>query len=56
MQGLSHPQGDTNGAGEEARKRLVLDTNILLCGVFRIRVRSLLEAPESSVSSYAPDT
>jgi hypothetical protein len=39
----------------EVRKRLVLDANILLRGVFGIRVRSLLEAYESSVSFYAPD-
>lgn len=39
----------------EVRKRLVLDANILLRGVFGIRVRSLLETYESKVSFYAPD-
>ncbi len=39
-----------------ARKRLVLDANILLRGVFGTRVRSLLETYESTVSFYAPDT
>jgi predicted nucleic acid-binding protein len=39
----------------EVRKRLVLDANILLRGVFGIRVRALLEAYESTVSFYAPD-
>jgi hypothetical protein len=39
----------------EVRKRLVLDANILLRGVFGVRVRSLLEAYEGTVSFYAPD-
>ena len=39
----------------EGRKRLVLDANILLHGVFGIRVLTILEAYESSVSFYAPD-
>lgn len=37
------------------QKRLVLDANILLRAVFGVRVRSLLEAYEDSVSFYAPD-
>ncbi len=37
------------------QKRLVLDANILLRGVFGVRVRSLLETYEDSVSFYAPD-
>jgi len=36
-------------------KRLVLDANILLRAVFGIRVRSLLEAYESTVAFYTPD-
>ena len=36
-------------------KRLVLDANILLRGVFGYRVRALLEAYESEVSFYSPD-
>jgi predicted nucleic acid-binding protein len=36
-------------------KRLVLDANILLRAVFGVRVRSLLEGYEGSVSFYAPD-
>ena len=40
----------------EVRKRLVLDANILLRGVFGTRVRSLLDTYESKVSFYAPDT
>jgi predicted nucleic acid-binding protein len=37
------------------QKRLVLDTNILIRGVFGVRVRSLLLAYEDSVSFYTPD-
>lgn len=37
------------------QKRLVLDANILLRAVFGVRVRSLLETHEDSVSFYAPD-
>ncbi len=37
------------------QKRLVLDANILLRAVFGVRVRSLLESYEDSVSFYAPD-
>lgn len=37
------------------QKRLVLDANILLRAVFGVRVRSLLEIYEDSVSFYAPD-
>ena len=37
------------------QKRLVLDANILLRAVFGVRVRSLLEAYEDSVSFYTPD-
>ncbi len=37
------------------QKRLVLDANILLRGVFGVRVRNLLETYEDSVSFYAPD-
>ena len=37
------------------QKRLVLDANILLRAVFGVRVRTLLEAHEDSVSFYAPD-
>ena len=37
------------------QKRLVLDANILLRAVFGVRVLSLLEAYEDSVSFYAPD-
>lgn len=37
------------------QKRLVLDANILLRAVFGIRVRSLLETYEDSVSFYTPD-
>lgn len=37
------------------RKRLVLDANILLRAVFGVRVRSLLETYEDSVSFYSPD-
>jgi hypothetical protein len=37
------------------RKRLVLGANILLRAVFGVRVRSLLETYEDSVSFYAPD-
>jgi hypothetical protein len=40
----------------EVRKRLVLDANILLRGVFGTRVRPLLGAYESIVSFYPPDT
>ena len=36
-------------------KRIVLDANILLRAVFGVRVRSLLETHEDSVSFYAPD-
>lgn len=36
-------------------KRLVLDANILLRGVFGDRVRALLEAYKSNVSFYSPD-
>jgi hypothetical protein len=39
----------------EVRKRLALDANILIRGVFGIRVRSLLETYETTVSFYAPD-
>src|SRR6185312_6460957 len=35
--------------------RLVLDANILVRGVFGIRVRSLLEKYEDSVEFYSPD-
>lgn len=37
------------------QKRIVLDANILLRAVFGVRVRSLLETYEDSVSFYAPD-
>lgn len=37
------------------QKRLVLDANILLRFVFGVRVRSLLETYEDSVSFYTPD-
>lgn len=37
------------------QRRLVLDANILLRAVFGVRVRSLLEAYEDTVSFYAPD-
>jgi hypothetical protein len=37
------------------RKRLVLDANILLRAVFGIRVFTLLETYEDSVSFYTPD-
>jgi hypothetical protein len=37
------------------QKRIVLDANILLRAVFGIRVRSLLETYEDSVSFFAPD-
>lgn len=37
------------------QKRVVLDANILLRAVFGVRVRSLLETYEDSVSFYAPD-
>lgn len=37
------------------QKRVVLDANILLRAVFGVRVRSLLEAHEDSVSFYAPE-
>lgn len=37
------------------QKGLVLDANILLRAVFGVRVRSLLETYEDSVSFYAPD-
>jgi len=36
-------------------KRLVLDANILLRGVFGVRVRSLLEAYEDAAAFYSPD-
>ena len=36
-------------------KRLVLDANILLRGVFGVRVRSLLEAYEDAIAFYSPD-
>jgi predicted nucleic acid-binding protein len=36
-------------------KRLVLDANILLRAVFGVRVRSLLETYEDSVSFYTPE-
>ncbi len=36
-------------------KRLVLDANILLRGVFGVRVRSLLEKYEDVASFYSPD-
>jgi len=36
-------------------KRLILDANILLRGVFGVRVRSLLEKYEESVEFYSPD-
>lgn len=36
-------------------KRLVLDANILLRGVFGTRVRSLLESYEDAAAFYAPD-
>ena len=38
-----------------ASKRLVLDANVLLRGVFGVRVRSLLEAYEDAVAFYSPD-
>ena len=41
--------------GVGVQKRLVLDANILLRAVFGIRVRSLLEAYESTVAFYTPD-
>ena len=37
------------------QKRLVLDANILLRAVFGLRVRTILETYEDSVSFYAPD-
>lgn len=37
------------------QKRLVLDANILIRAVFGLRVRSLLEQYESSVSFNTPD-
>lgn len=37
------------------QKRLVLDANILLRAAFGVRVRSLLESYEDSVSFYTPD-
>jgi len=37
------------------QKRLVLDANISLRAIFGIRVRSLLETYEDSVSFYTPD-
>jgi predicted nucleic acid-binding protein len=37
------------------QKRIVLDANILLRAVFGVRVRSLLETYEDTVSFYAPD-
>jgi hypothetical protein len=36
-------------------KRLVLDANILLRGVFGVRVRTLLESYEDSVRFLTPD-
>jgi predicted nucleic acid-binding protein len=36
-------------------KRVVLDANILLRGVFGVRVRGLLEAYEDSVSFFSPN-
>jgi predicted nucleic acid-binding protein len=36
-------------------KRLVLDANILLRAVFGVRVRSLLQDYEESISFYSPD-
>ena len=39
----------------KAEKRLVLDANILLRGVFGVRVRSLLEAYENVATFYSPD-
>ena len=36
-------------------KRLILDANILVRGVFGVRVRSLLEKYEESVEFYSPD-
>jgi predicted nucleic acid-binding protein len=39
----------------EPTKRLVLDANILLRGVFGVRVRSLLETYEDTVAFYSPD-
>jgi predicted nucleic acid-binding protein len=38
-----------------APKRLVLDANILLRGVFGVRVLNLLEAYEDAVAFYSPD-
>jgi predicted nucleic acid-binding protein len=38
-----------------APKRLVLDANILLRGVFGVRVRNLLEAYGDTVAFYSPD-
>jgi predicted nucleic acid-binding protein len=38
-----------------ASKQLVLDANILLRGVFGVRVRGLLEAYEDAVAFYSPD-
>ena len=38
-----------------ARKRLVLDANILLRAVFGVRVRNLLETYEDSLAFYTPD-
>ena len=37
------------------QKRLVLDANILLRGVFGVRVRTLLETYEDRVVFYSPD-
>lgn len=37
------------------QKRLVLDANILLRAVFGVRVRTLLESYEDSVTFYTPD-
>jgi predicted nucleic acid-binding protein len=36
-------------------KRLILDANIILRGVFGVRVRSLLETYEDRVAFYSPD-
>jgi predicted nucleic acid-binding protein len=38
-----------------APRRLVLDANILLRGVFGVRVRGLLEAYEDAAAFYSPD-
>jgi predicted nucleic acid-binding protein len=38
-----------------ARKRIVLDANILMRAVFGVRVRTLLQTYEDDVAFYSPD-